>query len=248
MAEQRALVTGGSRGIGRAVAVALANRGARVAITYFGNSDGADETVRLCREAGAAEARAYQGDVGCRADVERAVSDLDAAWGGLDVVMNNAGYGQPGKLMDLTEEQWDRTFQTHVKGAFYVCRATVPLLRKSDAGVIINVGSVAGLRGLPGACVYGTVKGAVIQFTRCLAWELADENIRVNAICPGIVRTDFHAAMTEEAKQHNLKNRVPLHREGTPEDIAQMVLAMIDNTYLTGETVVVDGGLTMRIC
>ena len=122
------------------------------------------------------------------------------------------------------------------------------MLRHGTQPVIINTGSVAGIRGLPAAIAYGTVKAALIQFTRCLAWELADEGIRVNAICPGIIRTDFHAKMTLAQQEHNLKNRIPLHREGEPEHIAQMVLAMVDNTYLTGEAVVVDGGLTMRIC
>ena len=248
MATQDVFITGASRGIGRAVAVAFAARGARVAVNYLGNQAGADETAKLCREAGAAEVLMLAGDVASGAAVKAMAEQLTSAWGRLDVVMNNAGYGQPGKLEDLTEDDWDRAFNVHVKGAFHVCRATLPLLRHGTQPVIINTGSVAGIRGLPAAIAYGTVKAALIQFTRCLAWELADEGIRVNAICPGIIRTDFHAKMTLAQQEHNLKNRIPLHREGEPEHIAQMVLAMVDNTYLTGEAVVVDGGLTMRIC
>ncbi|MCC7493286.1 MAG: SDR family oxidoreductase [Fimbriimonadaceae bacterium] len=242
------LITGGARGIGRATALAFAARGARLGLNYLGNADGAAEAARLCREAGSPEVLLLPGDVGCGDEVKRFVGTVADAWGRLDVVFNNAGYGQPGKLEELTEEQWDRCFDTHVKGAFHVCRATLPLLRQGQQKVIINTGSVAGLRGLPKMIVYGCVKATLHQFTRCLAWELADEGIRVNAICPGIIRTDFHAAMSPEAYEHNVTNRIPLHREGQPEDIAQMVLAMVDNQYLTGETVTVDGGLTMRIC
>lgn len=242
-----ALVTGASRGIGRAIAVALAGRGGRIAVNYLGNESGAKETERLCRAAGAAEVLLLQGDVASGEQVAAAAGRLADDWGRLDVVINNAGYGAPGKLEDVSEEDWDRAFAVHVKGAFHVCRATLPLLRKSDRAVIVNTASVAGIRGLPRMITYGCVKATLVQFTRCLAWELADENIRVNAVCPGIIRTDFHAGMTPEQQQHNLKNRVPLHREGTPEQVAQMVLALIDNDYITGEAVVIDGGLTMRI-
>ncbi|MBI2299333.1 MAG: SDR family oxidoreductase [Armatimonadetes bacterium] len=241
-------ITGAGRGIGRAVAVASAARGGRIALNYYRDEAAAGEAAELTRQAGAAAVLLLQGDVASGDDVRRMADEIDARWGRLDVVCNNAGYGCPGKLEEITEEAWDRAFAVHVKGAFHVCRATLPLLRKSSCPVIINTGSVAGIRGLPKMIAYGTVKAALIQFTKCLAWELADENIRVNAVCPGIIRTDFHAAMTEEAKQHNLRNRIPLHREGTPEQIAQAVLALVDNDYITGEILVVDGGLTMRIC
>lgn len=241
------LVTGAARGIGRAVAVACAARGARVGINYYRREDEAAKTAEACRAAGAADVLLLPGDVASGEDVKRFVGQVAERWGRLDVVMNNAGYGQPGKLEEVSEEDWDRAFAVHVKGAFYVCRATLPLLRQSSRAVIINTGSVAGLRGLPKMITYGTVKAALIHFTRCLAWELADENIRVNAICPGIIRTDFHAAMSPEQYEHNLRNRIPLHREGTPEQIAAAVLALVDNDYITGETLTVDGGLTMRI-
>jgi len=245
---QCVLVTGSARGIGRATAEAFAARGARVALNYLGNETGALETAAACRAAGAPDVLVCQADVADGPAVAAMVETIAQSWGKLDVVVNNAGYGCPGKLMDITEEAWDRTFATHVKGAFHVCRNTIPLLRQAEGGVIINIGSVAGLRGLPAACAYGTVKAALHQFTRCLAWELADEGIRVNAVCPGITRTDFHAGMTPEAKVHNEQNRIPLHREGQPEEIAQAILALCDNGYITGETLTVDGGLTMRIC
>lgn len=247
MSQPDVFITGGSRGIGRAIAVAFGARGGRVAINYRSNQAAAEEAAEATRAAGATDVLLLQGDVGDGAQVKAMVGRLAERWDKLDVVCNNAGYGASGKLEEVSEEDWDRAFNTHVKGAFHVCRATLPLLRQADAGVIINTASVAGIRGLPKMITYGCVKATLVQFTKCLAWELADENIRVNAICPGIIRTDFHAAMTPEAKQHNLDNRIPLHREGQPEHIAQAVLAMVDNTYITGETLVVDGGLTMRI-
>jgi len=242
------LVTGASRGIGRAIAVAFAARGGRIAINFLGNESGARETERLALAAGAAEVLLCQGDVADGPSVQAMAAALEAHWGRLDVVVNNAGYGCPGRLTELDEADWDRTFATHLKGAFHVCRATIPLLARSSAGCIINMSSVAGLRGLPAAIAYGTAKASLIAFTRCLAWELADQNIRVNAVCPGIVRTDFHARMTPETREHNLRHRVPLHREGQPEQIAQTALFIADNEYMTGETVTVDGGLSMRIC
>jgi len=247
VATQDVLITGASRGIGRATALAFARRGARLAINYLGNRDSADETAATCRASGSPEVLVLQADVADGEQVRAMAAEVEQAFGKLDVVFSNAGYGAAGKLIELSEEDWSRAFAVHVNGAFHVCRATIPLLRKSDAASIVITSSVAGLRGLPKMITYGCVKGALLQFTRCLAWELADEGIRVNAICPGIIRTDFHASMTEEAKRHNLDNRIPLHREGHPDEVAQLVLHLVDNQYITGQEVVIDGGLTMRI-
>ena len=241
------LVTGAGRGIGRAEARAFAARGGRVAINYLNGTEAAEESAELARQAGAADVLLLRGDVSDGADVRRMVDEIARRWGRLDVVVNNAGFGCPGTLEAIAESDWDRAFAVHVKGAFHVCRATIPLLEKSGAGAIVNTSSVAGLRGLNGLIAYGCVKATLIQFTRCLAWELADRNIRVNAVCPGIIRTDFHAKMTPEQKAHNLANRIPLHREGTPEQVADLVLALADNQYITGQAVTIDGGLTMRI-
>ena len=247
MTRQDVWVTGAGRGIGRAEAQAFAARGARVAINYVHNADAAEQSAELARQAGAGDVLLLKGDVADGDDVRAMVDRIASRWGKLDVVVNNAGYGCPGTLEQIAETDWDRAFAVHVKGAFHVCRATIPLLEKSDAGVIINTASVAGIRGLNGAIAYACVKATLIQFTRCLAWELADRNIRVNAVSPGIIRTDFHAKMPPEQKKHNLDNRVPLHREGRPEQVAQLVLALADNAYITGEAVTIDGGLTMRI-
>jgi 3-oxoacyl-[acyl-carrier protein] reductase len=242
------LITGAARGIGRATAIAFAQRGGRVAINYLSDAAAAQEAAQLARRAGASEALVVQADVADGPAVRDRVDELGQRWGKLDVVVNNAGYGCSGTLEAIDEADWDRAFAVHVKGAFHVCRAAIPWLEKSAGGVIVNTSSVAALRGLNGAIAYGCVKATLLQFTRCLAWELADRNIRVNAICPGIVRTDFHAKMSQEQKQHNLDNRIPLHKEGEPEQIAHAVMALADNPYITGESLTVDGGLTMRIC
>ena len=198
--EQSVLVTGAARGIGRAIAVACAARGANVAINYLSNGEAAEETAALAWKAGAADVLVQQADVADGPAVRALADTLGERWGKLDVVVNNAGFGCAGRLMDLDEAAWDRAFATHLKGAFHVCRSTVPLLEKGVDPCILNLSSVAGLRGLPAAIAYATVKGALLQFTRCLAWELADQGIRVNALCPGIIRTDFHAAISSAIK------------------------------------------------
>jgi NAD(P)-dependent dehydrogenase (short-subunit alcohol dehydrogenase family) len=140
------------------------------------------------------------------------------------------------------------TFDVHVHAAYHLCRHALPWLRKNGEGAIVLVSSVAGIRGCPGAIAYGTAKAAVLHFTRMLARDVADHNIRVNCVVPGVIRTRFHDAMTPEAKAHNLDVRIPLHREGTPEQVAEAVRLLVANDLVTGESVVADGGLTMQIC
>ncbi|HEX5103438.1 MAG TPA: SDR family oxidoreductase [Pirellulaceae bacterium] len=130
---------------------------------------------------------------------------------------------------------------------YALVKAALPHLRKQRGGAIVTVSSSAGVRGVPGAIAYATAKGALPQFTRSLARDLADDNIRVNCVAPGVIRTRFHADMTPERKELNLKDRIPLHREGTPEQVAEAVALLITNDYITGETIVIDGGLTSRI-
>ena len=140
------------------------------------------------------------------------------------------------------------TFNIHVHAAYHLCRHGLPWLRRNKEGVVILVSSAAGIRGVPGAIAYGTVKGAVVQFTRCLARDLADDNIRVNCVAPGVIRTRFHDSMTPEAKAHNLAVRIPLHREGTAQDVAEAVRLLLTNQFITGEILVVDGGMSMQMC
>ncbi|HOX36784.1 MAG TPA: SDR family oxidoreductase [Candidatus Brocadiia bacterium] len=240
-------ISGSSRGIGKATLLAFARQGNAVALNYLQNRKGAEDTAAEAREAGAPQVIVLQGDVGNPKDVDRMFIELSSKWSKLDVLFSNAGYSASGKFENIDFDFWKKAFDTHVHGAFLLCKSALPLLVKGTDPCIVITSSVAAIRGLNGAITYGTVKGALLQFTRCLAWELADKNIRVNAILPGIVRTDFHAAMTPQQQKHNLENRIPLHREGKPEQIAQMVLAMVENTLMTGAEVVVDGGLTMRM-
>ncbi len=153
----------------------------------------------------------------------------------------------PGTIDQITPDDWHGALDVHLTANFYLVRAALPHLRKHPEAVIITVSSVAGLRGVPGMVAYCTVKGAVAQFTRALARDLAEENIRVNSVAPGIIRTRFHEGMSEERRQFNLDHRVPLHREGTPEQVAEVVGLLVTNDYITGEVYTVDGGLTMRI-
>jgi NAD(P)-dependent dehydrogenase (short-subunit alcohol dehydrogenase family) len=153
----------------------------------------------------------------------------------------------PGGLLEVSPEAWHQAFDVHVHALFYLCRAAVPWMRKRGEGAIITISSTAGIRGLPTAIAYQTVKGALPQLTRALARELADDNIRVNGVAPGIVRTRFHEGLSPEQRQRNLEQRIPLHREGTPEQVAQLIVSLVTNDYVTGETVTIDGGLTMRI-
>jgi NAD(P)-dependent dehydrogenase (short-subunit alcohol dehydrogenase family) len=161
--------------------------------------------------------------------------------------VHSAGGPSPGRIEDVTPEQWERTFAVHVHAAYRIGRRALPAMRQNKEGAIIFVSSAAGIRGCPSILAYGTVKGAILHFTRMLARDLADDNIRVNCIAPGIIRTRFHDAMTPEQQAHNLKNRIPLHREGTAADVAQAVRLLITNNFITGETLVIDGGMTMQV-
>ena len=240
------LVTGGTMGLGEAIAVELARGGADVAIAAR-NLDEPAENVRQAVESLGRRCLAIAADF-CRADgCARAVEQTASEFGRLDVLVHNAGGPSPGKIDEITAEQWRQTMDLHVNANFYLVKAALPHLRKHGEGCIITVSSTAGVRGVPGAIAYATAKGAIPQFTRSLARDLADDNIRVNCVAPGVIRTRFHADMTPERKELNLKHRIPLHREGTPQQVADVVAMLVTNDYITGETVVIDGGLTSRI-
>jgi NAD(P)-dependent dehydrogenase (short-subunit alcohol dehydrogenase family) len=241
-----ALVTGGTLGIGAAIAVELARRGADLAIVAR-NLGAPAESLRSQIEAAGRRVLLFTGDMAqpddCAAAVERTIQHF----GRLDVLVHNAGGPSPGKIEDVAPEQWRQTMDLHVNANYYLARAALPHLRKAGEGAIVMVSSSAGVRGVPGAIAYATAKGALPQFTRSLARDLADDNIRVNCVAPGVIRTRFHADMSPERKELNLKHRIPLHREGTPEQVADVVALLVTNDYITGETIVIDGGLTSRI-
>jgi NAD(P)-dependent dehydrogenase (short-subunit alcohol dehydrogenase family) len=240
------LVTGGTRGIGGAAAIALAEAGADVAIVGRREDEDAKGTKaaiekmgRKCLLIGADVSKGSEATM-C---VERTVGEL----GGIDVLVHSAGGPVNGGLLELTLEAWYGAFEVHVHPIFHLCRAAIPHMKKKREGVVILVSSTAGIRGIKTNVAYQTVKGAIPQLTRALAYEFAPDNIRVNCVAPGVIRTAFHASMTEATRQFNLENRIPLKREGKPEQVATVILELATNDYITGETVVVDGGLTMRI-
>ncbi len=241
-----ALVTGGTRGIGAATACLLASRGAELAIVGRYADEEALATQSKIEERGRS-CLLITGDMGIPEDCQRAVKETLNHFGTIDILVHCAGGLVPGKLLEIPPEVWHQAFNVHVHAIFYLCREAVPEMMKKREGAIILISSVAGIRGLPINLPYQVVKGALPQFARALARELADYNIRVNCVAPGIIRTRFHAAMTPEQYRHNIENRIPLHREGTPEQVAELILQLITNDYITGETFVIDGGLTMRI-
>ena len=148
----------------------------------------------------------------------------------------------------MTAEAWNSAFAVHVHAIFYLCRAAIPLMKAKKEGAVVLISSVAGIRGIKSNVAYQAVKGTLPQLTRALAYEFADDNIRVNCVAPGVIRTDFHAQMPADVKKHNLDNRIPLHREGTPRQVADLIRELVKNDYITGETLVIDGGLSMRVC
>lgn len=243
---KRSLITGGTRGIGEAIAIDFARQGAHVVINGRAEDDAARSALGKLESHGVT-AKFIAADVADPAQIESLVEEAATALGGLDILMHNAGGPAPGTLEKVTPEDWMRAFDIHVHAAYHLCRFGVPHLKKNDEGVVLLISSAAAIRGCPGALAYGTVKGAISQYTRMLARDLADDNIRVNCVAPGIIRTRFHDAMTPEAQKHNLANRIPLHREGTVEDVAQVVSMLATNEFMTGESVVVDGGMSMQM-
>ena len=241
-----ALVTGGTRGIGAAAAVALARAGADIAITGRRLDDQAARVRDEIRSFGR-RCELVKADHAIPAESVNSVKETESRLGAVDVVVHSAGGPVPGGLFDVTPEDWQRAFDVHVTAVYHLSRAVIPNMRKKRQGTIILVSSTAGIRGVITNVAYQAAKGAIPQLTRALAREFANDNIRVNCVAPGVIRTDFHATMTEEQKRINLEQRIPLHREGTPAQVGEVVLMLAKNDYITGETVVIDGGLTMRI-
>jgi NAD(P)-dependent dehydrogenase (short-subunit alcohol dehydrogenase family) len=241
------LVTGGTKGIGAATAVALAELGADLALAARHLDD--EEAVRTRRRIEELGRRCLviRADVGQPADATRCVTETAAAFGTVDVLVHSAGGPVTGGLLEVSPEEWYRGFDVHLHSVFYLCRAAIPLMQKRKEGAIVLVSSSAGRRRSPRPTSYQGVKRALPQFARALARDFANDNVRINVVAPGVTRTAFHVNMSEETRRNNLENRIPLHREATPEQVASLIRELVTNDSITGETMPIDGGLTMRI-
>jgi 3-oxoacyl-[acyl-carrier protein] reductase len=238
-----ALVTGGSSGLGRAIVVALAQAGARVAFTYRSNADGARSLVEEIGRP--ADVFAIGGDVGSEADVERIVTDAAGRLGGIDILVNNAGITRDALVMRMSPEDWHAVIETNLTGAVRCCRHALPHLSRSTAGRIINVASIAGITGSPGQANYSAAKAALIGLTGVLARQLATKGITVNTVAPGAIDAGIVAGLHEDLRK-KITAVIPMGRMGTADDVAALVafLAGPDAGYITGQTIAVDGGTT----
>jgi len=245
--DQVALVTGGSRGIGRAIVLGLAAEGAKVAFVYKGSKDAAEALVQEVAVKGGT-ALAIQGDVKEAGVAAGIVEKLVADWGRLDILVNNAGVIRDTLLLRMSTEDWDTVIGTNLGGVFQFCKAVAPQMAlKQRSGRIINISSVAADHVNQGQTNYAASKGAVNSFTRALATELASRNVTVNAVAPGFIATDMSEAIRNKAGDFIAKKLIPMRRLGQPEDIAAVALflASAASAYLTGQVLTVDGGLSL---
>ena len=243
--KQTAIVTGGSRGIGRAVAARLAKDGMNLVINYRGNSAAAEETERLCRELGA-EVLLVQGDVSRAEDCEKLAAQAKEAFGRVDVLVNNAGITRDGLLARMTEEDFRAVLDVNLVGPWNMMKAVNRIMMKQRYGRIVNLSSVTGLMGNMGQTNYAAAKAGILGMTKSYAREVASRGIPVNAVAPGFIDTDMTEAMPEGAKDKIITG-IPMGRTGKPEDVAEAVafLASEQAGYITGEVLRVDGGMAM---
>jgi 3-oxoacyl-[acyl-carrier protein] reductase len=243
--DQVALVTGGSRGIGRAIVQAFAAEGAKVAFVYRGNQQAADSLVAEVKQTGGT-VLAVQADVTNGSEAQSAVERVEKEWGRFDILVNNAGVIQDDLFVRLEPAAWDKVLQTNLGGTYNFCRAVAYTLMKQRRGRIINISSVAADHANPGQTNYAASKGAINAFTRALAVELASRNVTVNAIAPGFIETDMSEAVRNKAGDI-IKKMIPMRRLGQPQDIARVAvfLASADSGYITGQVLTVDGGLSL---
>ena len=235
-----AVVTGGSRGIGAAIACKFASLGANIAVIYAGNAAAAENVCRQCRQYGA-EAAAYQCDVSDFSAVKDTVATIRADFGTAQILVNNAGITRDGLLAMMKEEDFDAVLDTNLKGAFNMIRHMTGLFLRGREGCIINIASVAGLMGNAGQCNYSASKAGLIGLTKSVAKELAPKGVRCNAIAPGFIATD----MTEDQADNPLVKMIPLGAMGSPEDVADAAAYLAGANYVTGEVLRVDGGIAM---
>ena len=240
-----ALVTGGSRGIGRAICLELAKAGCNVAVNYAGSAAAAEETAAQCRALGV-RAQVFQADVSSAAACAALVEQVLAAFGRIDVLVNNAGVTRDNLLLRMSEEDYDRVLDTNLKGAVFCCKAVARPMMRQRYGRIVNLSSVVGLRGNPGQTGYAASKAGILGLTKAAAKELAARNITVNAVAPGFIETDMTAVLPEKAKTAMLST-IPMAAPGQPEDVARAAafFARPESAYITGQVLCVDGGMAV---
>ncbi len=242
---KNALVTGASRGIGRAIALELAKRGANVAVNYAGSEAKAEAVVSEIQQLGR-QAFKIRANVADESEVKAMIKEVVSRFGSLDILVNNAGITRDNLLMRMKETEFDEVINTNLKGVFICTKAVTRQMMKQRAGKIINVASIVGVSGNPGQANYVAAKAGVIGLTKTTAKELATRNIHVNAVAPGFISTDMTDVLSEEQHKEMLA-LIPLQKLGEPEDVAKVVrfLASEDADYITGQTIHIDGGMVM---
>jgi 3-oxoacyl-[acyl-carrier protein] reductase len=245
LAGKTALVTGGSRGIGRAIVHALAKEGAKVAFTYNSNEEAANGLVKEL-ELDQREAIAFQADAANGARAAEVVNAVVEKWEKIDILVNNAGIIRDNLLVRMAEDEWMDVINTNLNSMYHYCKAAVQHMMSARYGRVVNISSVAGRYGNPGQTNYAATKGGIDGFSRCLAYEMGKRNITVNSIAPGFIATDMTEAIRNAAGKE-IKKQIAVRRLGEPEDIANatLFLASDDASYVTGQVLTVDGGLTL---
>lgn len=240
-----AIVTGGSRGIGKAVAIKLAELGANVVINYTSSPEKAHDVVRTIESLGR-QAMAIKADVSNNSEVEDFIKTVESKFSTVDILVNNAGITRDSLLMKMKEEDWDSVITINLKGTYQCTKAVIRKMMKQKSGRIVNIASVIGIAGNSGQANYAASKAGIIGFTKSVAKELGSRNINVNAVAPGFIQTDMTEVLSAEIKEA-LSSSIPLKRLGTPEDVANVVafLCLEESKYITGQVINVDGGMLM---
>lgn len=240
-----AIVTGGSRGIGRAICTTLAKEGANIVTCYANGAAAAEETIAMCKEYGV-QAVAVQADVADAAQVETLFAKAQVVTGSVEILVNNAGITRDGLILRMSDENFNQVLDTNLKGAFYCMRAASKLMMRKRYGRIVTISSVVGVSGNAGQVNYAASKAGVIGMTKSLAKELGSRNITANAVAPGFITTDMTDALPDTVKQQ-MEKEIPLARLGTPEDVANAVAFLVSEqaSYITGQVLHVDGGMVM---
>ena len=240
-----AIVTGGSKGIGKAICVRLAKDGFNIAFSYNSNPELAEETAKLCESAGV-KVKFYKVDVADSTACKEWTEEVQAEFGSVDVLVNNAGITKDGLLMKMKDEDLDAVLDVNLKGSFYMMREASKIMLKQKSGKIVNISSVVGVMGNAGQVNYSATKAGVIGMTKSLARELAGRRINVNAVAPGMIETDMTRAMSDKAREAVIAG-IPFKEMGKPEEIASVVsfLAGEDSNYITGQVICADGGMSI---